>query len=138
MYKYHSYEDYGLLLDEDTVKFIAEKLCNGFTEEDWEDNKEHFLIILSDNPISYVTDFSGDAARIDDQGKDLWIDYENFNCENVCYIAVLKYPHLFGDAAYKSVEELIAEFKIRVGEYLPADFDYRNSLRHIVGVRCDY
>lgn len=135
---YFSHEDYGLFLDENSVKLLAEKLCNGFSEEKWEDDKEYFLEILTDNPITYVTQFYGDAVRIDDNGADLWISYDNFDDGDICYIAVQKYPHLFGAPAYATVEELIAEFKERVGEYLPTDFDYRNSLRHIIGVRYEF
>jgi hypothetical protein len=36
-------------------------------------------------------------------------------------------------AAYKNMDDMIADFKERVGEYMPEDFDYRANLRYIVG-----
>lgn len=55
-----------------------------------------------------------------------------YDGDRIYYIQVSSYPTLF-KPAYKSMDELIAEFKEKVGEYLPEDFDYRSNIRHIVG-----
>ena len=57
---------------------------------------------------------------------------ESYSGDQIYYIPVNSYPTSF-KPAYENMDALIAEFKEKVGEYLPEDFDYRSNIRHIVG-----
>ena len=52
--------------------------------------------------------------------------------DGIFYIPVSKYPTLF-KKAYNNMDEIVEEFKNKIGKCLSKDFDYRSSIRHIVG-----
>ena len=123
----YAFEDYGLVLTEETMKTICEKVC----EEPAED--ESYGMVLYDMDIcSCAGNFSGEAFPITDRGTDTYDGSEDFEDDSVYYIPAEKYSTLF-EAAYKNMDEMIAEFKENLGEYLPDDFDYRSNIRHIIG-----
>lgn len=126
----YAVSDYGLLLDEETIKIIASKLFDDFSE----DEKEDLAYLLYDNGIcEYISDFTGESFPIRDDGYVSWCDDgENYRCETVAFVPISNFPTLL-KRAYESIDEIIDEFKGKVGEYLPDGFDYRGKLRHISG-----
>ena len=126
----YAVDDYGLLLTEETMKIIASKVC-----DDFEDIGEYEYgdALYEEGICEYIGDFTGEAGILFDDGLNDWMSNgEMYNGDQIYYIQVSSYPTLF-KAAYENMDALIAEFKEKVGEYLPDDFDYRSHIRHIVG-----
>ena len=124
----YAYEDYGLVLNDETIKMICEKV---FADEPHEEENDGYA--LYDAGICQMAgNFTGELFPITDNGQDIWDRSETPNDDCVYYVSVKKYPRLF-NTAYKDIGELVAEFKEELGEYLPEDFDYRSHIRHIVG-----
>lgn len=125
----YAVDDYGLVLDEETVKVIASKVYEDYTEDiaDWG------FELYSSGICEYIGEFTGEAQEITDDGTFIWGgDYKSYNDEAIYYVPLSKYPTLF-KRAYNNMEEIIDEFKSKLGEYLPEDFDYRSKIRHICG-----
>ena len=126
----YAVDDYGLLLTEETMKIIASKVCDYF--EDMEED-EYGDALYEKGICEYIGDFTGEAGILLDNGLNDWISNgEMYYGDQIYYIQVSSYPTIF-KAAYENMDALIAEFKVKVGEYLPNDFDYRANIRHIVG-----
>ena len=124
----YAYEDYGLVLDDKAIKMICEKV---FAEDPHGEEDDGYA--LYDAEICQMAgSFTGETYPIKDNGNDNWDRSETYDDDSVFYIPVEKYPTLF-KTAYRDIDEMIAEFKEKIGEYLPADFDYRSNIRHIVG-----
>lgn len=123
-------DDYGLLLTEETMKIIASKVCDDFEDMD---EDEYGDALYEKGICEYIGDFTGEAGILFDNGLNDWISNgEMYNGDHIYYVQVSSYPMIF-KAAYKNMDALIAEFKEKVGKYLPEDFDYRSKIRHIVG-----
>lgn len=123
----YAFEDYGLVLTEEAMKAICEKVCEELDED------ESYGMALYDMDIcSCAGNFSGEAFPITDKGADTYNGSEDFDDDSVYYIPTKRYSTLF-EAAYKDINEMIAEFKENLGEYLPDNFDYRSNIRHIIG-----
>lgn len=126
----YAVDDYGLLLKADTIKLIASKALEDFDEMN-EDDYEYELYDMG--VFDHISNFCGETICINDDGADeYWKAGESYSEDPVCYVAVRSFPTLF-KAPYSNMEELIEEFKSKVGDYLPEDFDYRANIRHIVG-----
>jgi hypothetical protein len=126
----YAVDDYGLLLTEETMKIIASKVCDDF--EDMEED-EYGDALYEVGICEYIGDFTGEASVLLDNGLNDWISNgETYRGDRIYYVQVSSYPTIF-KAAYENMDALIAEFKEKVGEYLPDDFDYRSKIRHIVG-----
>ncbi len=126
----YAVDDYGLLLTEETTKIIASKVC-----DDFEDIGEYEYgdALYEKGICEYIGDFTGEAGILFDNGLNDWMSNgEMYDGDQIYYIQVSSYPTLF-KAAYENMDALIAEFKEKVGKYLPEDFDYRSHIRHIVG-----
>lgn len=128
--------DYGVLLTMDTMKELAKKHCVGFTEEEFENDEFTFYEEVEDifgGDIEYISEFTGEAMYIEDSGAAEWGSHtEHFNGDYIHYIPINRMVSLF-KAPYRDIEDMIADFKNRVGKYMPEDFDYRANLRHIFG-----
>lgn len=126
----YAVDDYGLLLTEETMKIIASKVCDDF--EDMEED-EYGVTLYEEGICEYIGDFTGEAGILLDDGLNDWMrNGEMYDGDRIYYVQVSSYPTIF-KAAYENMDALIAEFKEKVGEYLPEDFDYRSNIRHIVG-----
>lgn len=124
----YSYEDYGLVLDDETIKIICEK---AFADEPSEEEDDGYS--LYDAEICQLAgNFTGEILPILDNGREDWNNSETVDDDSVFYVPVAKYPSLFG-AAYNNIDEMVAEFKEAIGKYLPDDYDYRSNIKHIVG-----
>lgn len=124
----YAVSDYGLLLDEETIKIIASKVLADYTDED------NMAYGLYDKGIcEYISEFTGESIPIREDGYVSWGgDGEDYRCETIVYVPTSNFPTLF-KRAYKNIDEIIDEFKGKVGEYLPDGFNYRGKLRHISG-----
>lgn len=125
----YAVDDYGLMLDKETVKTIITKIGVDIVDEDFD-----FSYGLYDEGIcEYISEFTGEAQRINDDGCFNWgNEYESYRGDSIAYVPLNKYPTLF-KRAYNNMEEIIDEFKSKLGEYLPEDFDYRSRICHICG-----
>jgi hypothetical protein len=124
----YAYEDYGLVLTEETMKMICKK---AFIDDPVED--ELYGMALYDSDIcTCAGNFTGELFPITDKGKDNWDTSEDIYDDEVYYVSINKYPSLF-ESAYNDIDEMVAEFKEQLGKYLPDDFDYRANIRHIIG-----
>lgn len=124
----YAVSDFGLLLDEETIKVIGFKVLEDYTDED------DMAYGLYDKGIcEYISDFTGEAMRISDNGGIIWSsDCEDFSHEVIAYVPASNFPTLF-ERAYENIYDLIDEFKGKLGKYLPDGFDYRDKIRHISG-----
>lgn len=127
----YAVDDYGLLLDEETIKVIASKVIDDYAEN--ADNIDLAYELYDHGICEYTSEFTGEAQEVDDDGAYHWGgEYESYSNDVIAYVQVSHYPTLF-KKAYNNMDELVEEFKNKVGEYLPADFDYRSRIRHICG-----
>lgn len=125
--------DYGLIVTKETMKLLASKAIEEFTEEDYEEDSGYYAYELYEQgTIEYISEFTGESMEIGDDGGNLWGSGEIYNGDSIYYAPAWEEGTIF-KAAYNNIEELISEFKERLGEYLPDDFDYRTHIRHIVG-----
>lgn len=125
----YAVDDYGLVLDKETVKRIISKLDIEPLDED----ADLAYILYEEGICEYTSEFTGETQTITDDGTFIWGgDYESYSSKAICYIPLSKYPTLF-KKAYNNMEEIIDEFKSKIGEYVTEDFDYRSRICHICG-----
>lgn len=128
--------DYGLLLTEEMMKVLAKMHCKDFTEEDFDMDEfgfyEEVELVFGGN-IEYVGQFTGEAKYVEDDGSCNWGFNSVFYDDEVLYYVPINRKLSLFEATYKSMDDMIADFKERVGKYMPEDFDYRYNMRYIVG-----
>ena len=129
----YAVDDYGLLMSTETLKLISARVFKEYTEESYNEDEGYYLDDLYEQGIiDRIAEFTGEAMEIDDDGKNEWNTGETYNWDIIYYVPIRNVTTLF-KAAYNNMNELINEFKDRLGEYLPEDFDYRGNIRRIVG-----
>ena len=134
--RYNAVDEYGLVIDEETAKYIVKKL----SEEDKElfndcDSYQNVQFTLYDYGIcDCISEFTGEANTLRDDGLISWNADEviYYRSDPICFVQ-LRFPTLFKQA-YKDMDEIVDELKYKVGKYLPEDFDYRNKICNICGV----
>lgn len=122
--------DYGLVLDQETTKLIASKVLDDFVDDD--EYVDYGYELYDCGIGEYIGDFTGEAQEVDGNGWYWGGDSISYSCDAIFYIPTSNYPTLFRKA-YDNMDELVEEFKDKMGEYLPEDFDYRSRIRHICG-----
>lgn len=129
----YAVNDYGLLMTEEMLKMVAAKVFENYTEEEYDHDPWEFDFDLYERGVvEYISEFSGEAIYVTDDGKDDYGNSKTYSSDMIYYIPVSKMSTLF-KAAYNNIEEIIEEFKNNIGEYLPNDFNYRPYVCHIVG-----
>ena len=129
----YAVDHYGLLMTKETLKIVASQVCDEYTEEDYDEDEFRFNDELYEaGIIEYIGEFTGEAMEIDDEGKNEWNTGEAYNWDTIYYVPISNMSTLF-KAAYNNMSELVNEFKEKLCEYLPDDFDYRGNIRRIVG-----
>lgn len=130
----YAVDDYGLVLDEATTRLIASQMFDYFKDVDEEYGEGNWTYELYDNGIcEYISEFTGEALLLKDNGETIFDKgHTYYNYEPVCYVQTSKYPTLF-NKAYENMDDLVDEFKTKLGKYLPEDFDYRNNICKITG-----
>ena len=127
----YSVTDYGLVLDDDTIKVLASKVFDDYDEN--EDVYDLAYYLYENDICELVSEFTGEAQELTDDGVIEWgCDYTEYNGSCIVYIPLSRYPTLFKNP-YNNMDEIVDEMKSKVGKYLPDDFDYRNNIRHICG-----
>ena len=127
--RHYAFDDYGLVLDKETVKTIASQVFDDYTE----DETDTVFDLYEKGICECITEFNGEAHEIDDNGMFSWYDdSRSYDYEPIAYIPLRNYPTLFKQA-YNNMDEIVEEMKSKIGEYLPEDFDYRSRICHISG-----
>lgn len=124
----YAVNDYGLVLDEQTIKIIASKIFDDFADDDCDWGYE----LYNKGICKYISEFTGAAMSICDDGTLDWRHAYTYCDDVIYYVPITRISTLF-KAAYKNMEKLVNEFKTELGEYLPDDFDYRSRIRQICG-----
>jgi hypothetical protein len=128
--QHYAFDDYGLVLDKETVKIIASKVFDDYKENE---SATALAYDFYDRGIcEYISEFTGEAQELDGQGLYWGGDSIEYYSDIIAYIQATNYPTLFRKA-YNNMDELVEEFKNKIGEYLPENFDYRSRIRHICG-----
>jgi hypothetical protein len=127
--------DYGLLLTKEVMMVLAAKHCEDFTEEDFEEDEWSFCERVEEiiGEVDYIGQFTGEATRLEDDGTISWgAPTTAYYDDCIYYIPMNRAVSLF-KPAYNGIDEMINDFKSRVGEYMPDDFNYRDNICQIVG-----
>jgi hypothetical protein len=128
----YAVDDYGLVLDGETIKLIASKVFDDFADDD-EEYGDWSYELYDKGICDYIGEFTGEAQELNDDGTFIWgADYEVYNADAICYVPLTKYPTLF-KKSYNNMNEIVDEFKSKLGKYLSEDFDYRSRVCHICG-----
>ncbi len=129
----YAVDDYGLVFNSNHLEVLAAKLFDDYTEQDYSEHKYEYIEGLVDElGLEYISEFTGEAMYVNDDGTSRWDDVNCFSADSIIYLGLSNCSTLF-KAAYSNVDEVINEFKTKVGKYLPNNFQYRSCLRHIVG-----
>ena len=123
----YAYEDYGLILDKPTMEYIFAKQFNEPI-----DDLDVGCELYDADVCTCAGQFTGEAFCLKDDGKDDWGDSFTYNCDEVYYVPINKYPSLF-KAPYNNIDDIVEEFKEKLGEYMPEGYDYRANICHIIG-----
>lgn len=113
--RYYPVTAVGLLVYEEELDEISEKLNIPIDD-------------LYDKFGGYSIDVDGDFSPLKEGKEEL-----SFNETRVVIATPFKHESLFR-RAYKSYEELLAEYKERFGEYFSEDFDWEARIGYISGV----
>lgn len=127
----YAVDDYGLVLDDETVHLIASKVFDNYTEDDGEHGNWKYDL-YEEGICEYISDFTGETQQVDENGGYWWGNSESYSYDVIVYVQASCYPTLF-KKAYNNMDELIDEFKGKLGQYLPEDFDYKSRICHISG-----
>lgn len=131
--RHYGVDDYGLIVTDEMLQTIASKYCADYTEEEYRENRFAFHEALYEaGIIEYISEFTGESVAVDDDGRDIYTEGEEYWADLLYYLPANKYSTLF-KTAYNNMDELVSEFKWQLHEYLPEDFDYRDHVRHLVG-----
>lgn len=129
----YAVDDYGLLMTREMMETIVSKYCSDYTKQKYEDDEHGFNCDLYQAGIvDYISEFTGESMEIDDSGRTIFTQSETYDNDIIYYIPACNYSTLF-KPAYNNMDELISEFRWKLCDYLPDDFDYRKRIRHIVG-----
>lgn len=126
----YAFYDYGMILDEETIKVISSKAFDNLAGDDICDLGYK---LYEEGICEYVSEFTGEAQEVDDNGAGTWCgDTKEYDSDMLFYIPLCNYPTLF-KTSYNNMDEVISELKEALGKYLPEDFDYRSRIRYICG-----
>lgn len=127
----YAVNDYGLVFNSNHMQLLASQLCDDYTDEGYkEDGRAYDEAVADILALEWISDFTGEAIYVEDDAA--WGDANYYNSELIYYLGISKYPTLF-KAAYNTVDDVIEEFKTKVGKYLPDNSPYRDRFRYIVG-----
>lgn len=126
-------DDYGLVLNTNHLQLLASKVLDDYSEDEWEEDRWGLVEELTNKlNIDYISEFYGTTFAVEDSGESCWLKGDPYAGDTIYYVSVSEYPNLF-KRAYNNMDELVSEFKIKIGKYLPDNFDYRLNIKHIVG-----
>lgn len=129
----YAVDDYGLVLNGNHLQMLAARICEYYSEQDFDENRyEYYENVVDELSLESISEFTGEAMYVNNDGSSRWDSVDCYNSDSIYYLGLSKYATLF-KSAYDNVDSVIAEFKERIGKYLPDDFPYRYCFRHIVG-----
>ena len=133
MMRDYGVSDYGLVLGEYMMQILASKLCENYTQEAYDRDSFPFKDeVMSKLDIEYIGEFTGDAFCLDDDGNERYGGTDTYCGDQIFYIPLMSSPRLIG-SAYGSMDDVVSELLLRVGDYIPGGYDIRSGIRHIVG-----
>ncbi len=130
----YAVDTYGLLLDKEKMRALAKKICDDYTDEDYDEDPYGFNELVEDKfgRIDYISNFSGEGFPICENGRDDYSgDIDYFSGDAVYILVANNTPSLF-KAAYQNIDEMVSEFKQLLGNDLP-NINYRSNIKHFVG-----
>ena len=126
-------DDYGFVLDEPVLQMLASKLCDGYTSADFSENRYDYCEELIDKlDLQSISGFTGVARYFDDDSYPECLVSDIYEEDTIYYLPLKRLPSMF-HAAYKDEDEIVEEVKEALGAYLPENFQYKESIRHISG-----
>lgn len=129
----YAVNNYGFVLSPDLMRILASKICEDFTEEEYEEDKYYFHEEVEKKiGCEYISSFDGEAICLQDDGWDDYRNSEYFSDDVIYFIPLTRYPNLFS-TAYVSMNEVVSEIHGCVGAYLPDGYNIRENICHIVG-----
>lgn len=129
----HVVDDYGLILGEEDIRILAEKVCEDYSDSEFDEDPEWFQDRISDEfGFDFITGFTGETILLSDSDNCVGTDSIYYEEDVIRYLRATYYPSLF-TRAYRNMDELVDEFRQALGDYLPDTFDYQAHLYHIVG-----
>ena len=129
----YAVDDYGLVFNGNHLNVLASKICPEYTDEVFDKNRyEYYESVVDKLSLQCIYNFTGEAMYVSDDGDSRYDNADIYNSDSIYYLGLSKYATLF-KAAYDSIDDIIDEFKLKIGQYLPSDFPYRRCFRHIVG-----
>ena len=130
----YAVDSYGILLDKPLMKTLAGKICDEYSDDEYEEDPYGFNEAVEESLgcIDYIGNFSGEAFPLENDGREKPLDSEEYSDEAVYILTANRTPSLF-KAAYKDMDEMVEDFKYEIGIYLDPDFDYRSRIRQFVG-----
>ena len=117
------------VLDEDTMLTIIKRVNPQF-DEAFDDLVDAMLEANIDH-VNYRTGFCGDAYHAVTGQQIVRWDYDV-----VFYVYLDHQPSLF-KAAYANIDEAAAEIRSKIGNYLPADYDFSAHIVELIGTIYD-
>ena len=129
----YAVDDYGLVLDSNAMHIIASKVFDDLTDEEWAADVWGCAYDACDKAgLEYICDFTGEVFDVEDDGLDDYRSGNPYRNDTLFYMPLSEHPRLFV-RTYKNMNEIVAELRLRLGRYLPDNFDYRGNFKHVVG-----
>ncbi len=119
--------EYGLILKPDIIESVVKNAVS--------DNYSRSLFPgCGNNLITLLSSCTGETYPINHIGYDDWNNVTAYEEDQLCYHCLVLEPCFF-ETTCKDLESLVAMVKNEFDTaYLPEDFDFRNNIRHVVGV----
>lgn len=131
--RYYGVDDVGLILSSSHIQMLAERICKDYSIQAWEDDRYELIDEVVDMLcLESISEFSGEALGINDDGTAVWDDCEHYWHDEIYYVGASRTASLC-KAAYSDMNELCEEFKERIGKHMPENFDYRSNIKKIAG-----
>ena len=131
--RFNGLEAYGLVFSPNLMHCLAANVCDDFEESTWDNYKYDYIDeVVEKLGLECIGSFTGETFNINRNGRDTWELADIYQDDTIYFMECSRYPSLL-EKAYDSTEQIAEEFKRRVGEHLPKDFDYIENLKHIVG-----
>ena len=130
--RHYAVDDYGLVVSKQILRDIASRICEDFSESEFDEDPYPFIELVTDKlGIDYISEFTGETIPLGDEGEDQWGTGEPYDVDTIYYCPTLRFPGLCRKA-YPFMGAVYNEFEKRLGKYISEDY-IRNNVRHITG-----
>lgn len=122
----YAVDDYGLVFNGNHLQLLASQVCDDYTEKDYDKNRyDYYEAVVDKFALECIGEFTGEAIYVDDEGSSRFDIVDIYNADSIYYLSLSEHATLF-KSAYNSIDDIINEFKTKVGKYLPDNFQYRD------------